>query len=382
MILACIILLSAGPVSAQEADKARPWLVSLSANYGTWSTSDLDSDGSQALGFLQISYDADSRWGAAVTGAFVNTSYKASHSEERFDISTLTDTDLSTYYSLQAGALTLRGGVDLRIPTGKSDYSEEEYGRIIIDDLSQDLMLLNTYGGGLNVAPHFVAVYKFGRFTGGLGARYEFAGEYDPTSDTDDGKFDPGDRLLLLLNGVAKVSSKDYFLLTVSYSTYSKDSQDGQDVYRQGDTVSAEARYIKQWDDFLSNVVGVVYKTQQKNELISETGSLESELANSNNNSLEVYLNNVYRHSSKLSVTGLVGYKEVGANGYEEGNDYYDAGRNKIYVEPGMSWYFTSNVYSTLRARYSYVKDKQDASSEVDAAYNVFNVDVGLVYSF
>ena len=374
-----VIQLTAGVCAAE--DSKNPWLVSLSANYGSWRTGDLDSDGSQAMGFFQMSYDSGS-WGAALTGAYVNTSYKASFSDDRFTIDTFTDTDISTYYSYKRKALTVQGGVDIGLPTGEPSYSDEDLSRIIVDDVSQDLMLINTYGAGLDIIPHIVLVYKFGRFTGGLGARYEFTGEYDPTKDTPDDNFDPGDRLLGVLNGVLTVSKKDYLLLTLSYSYYGKDKQGGEEVYRQGDTVSVDGRYIRQWDSALNTVLGVSYLTQAKNEILGDGGSLESERANSNNNSLEVYLNTIYRYSGKLSLTGLVGYKQVGANGYSEDDDYYDAGRSKAYVEPGIAWYFSSRMYATLKARYSSVKDKKDASSAKDASYDVLNVDAGVVYSF
>lgn len=378
-LLAALLAGTAGV--AHGEDEKRPWLVSLSLNYGSWRTGDLDSDGTQALSFAQVSYEGKS-WGAAINGVFVSTSYKASHAEDRFDVTTLADTDISTYYSIKRGGLTLRGGVDVGAPTGKSSYSEDELKKVMVDDLSQDLMLINTYGAGLNVAPHLMAVYRFKWGAAGLGARYEFTGEYDPATETAGDEFDPGDRLLLVLNTVARTVGEDYALFSLAYSRYGEDKQSGRGVFRQGDVIIATARYIRKWGGSFTSVAGVTYSTQRKNEVIGDGDTLESERANSNNNSLEAYVSGSYKFSGRLSATGLLGYKEVGANGYHEEDDYYDAGRSKAYIEPGMTWSFSSSVYATLRARYSRVLDKKDAASSEDAAYDVFNVDAGLVYSF
>ncbi|VAX18400.1 hypothetical protein MNBD_NITROSPINAE04-1641, partial [hydrothermal vent metagenome] len=109
---------------------------------------------------------------------------------------------------------------------------------------------------------------------------------------------------------------------------------------------------------------------------------LNAELSNSNNNSWEIFANNIYRRSRKLWLMGMLGYKSVSANGYSLGDALYDGGRGKVYIEPGVSWFFSKAMYATGRARYSKIDDRQDAFSAKDAAYNVFNIDLGLVYSF
>ncbi|VAX15616.1 hypothetical protein MNBD_NITROSPINAE03-325, partial [hydrothermal vent metagenome] len=109
---------------------------------------------------------------------------------------------------------------------------------------------------------------------------------------------------------------------------------------------------------------------------------LNAELSNSNNNSWEIFANNIYRRSRKLWLMGMLGYKSVSANGYSLGDALYDGGRSKVYIEPGISWFFSKAMYATGRVRYSKIDDRQDAFSAKDAAYNVFNIDLGLVYSF
>ena len=126
----------------------------------------------------------------------------------------------------------------MRLPTGKASYSETELNSIFTDDLSQDLMLVNSYGGGTNLSPHFMAAYKVGSFVLGAGLKYEITGEYDPTTDTADDNFDPGDRLLALINAVWTMTGDRFMMLTLTYGSVGKDKQGGADVYQEGDTWS------------------------------------------------------------------------------------------------------------------------------------------------
>ncbi len=381
LFLVVSLLVFSGATGARaENMKDAAWMLSISSNYGSWQTDDLDSDGAQTLFLTQVTYDT-LKWGAAVTGALANTSYKPSYIDERFEVNSLTDTDISTYYIFREKSLTVRFGVDLRLPTGKHSYTDDELTRLITDDISQDLMLVNSYGGGTNVTPHFMVVNKFDKITLGFGAKYDVTGKYDPTDDTPGDNIDPGDRVLAILNGLYRASKNDFIMLSLTYINVGADKMTGDDIFHQGDTYATEIRYLKKLAA-LTMIASASIRTQEKNKLISDENLLKSEISNSNNNIAEFYLSGVYRYSRKISFTALTGYKEVGANGYNSGDDFYDAGRSKIYVEPGISWYFSSKMYATGKARYTNVKDKSDAASVTNATYDVYNVDLSFVYSF
>ena len=381
--LLCSVTVSAS--SAQEgADKgdAGGFTVSATANYGSWSSIAGDNKGSQGLGYFQAAYDA-ANWGVAVTGKGANTSYKTVLSEDRLEFSTLTDTSISTYYSYKTGDLMLRGGVDLSLPTGKHSYTGSELGRIITDPLSQDLMMVNTYGAGTNVTPHLMAVYRVSdQFTIGGGARYEFTGPYDPTSDVSADNLDPGDRVMAMLNGVLTLTDSDYFMISAMYNQSGVDKQEGKEIFRTGAMYSLEARYIRKWEESFSSIFSVAYRQQDKNEILSATNVLNAELSNSNNNSWEAYINNVYRHSDDFSFTGMAGYKQVFPNGLKADEALYDGGRWKAYVEPGAMWFLSQANYVSFKLRYSYIFDKKDSFASEDSGYNVYNADLGYTYSF
>lgn len=378
-----VLFAFASQSSAQEQKGDKHYYqLSLTGNYGMWNSGDVSNKGDQGQVFGQIAYSGD-EYGSSVTGRWAKTHYQTTHSDDALDLATLVDTNIATYYTSNLGGMAFRGGIDFDIPSGKHAYTNSELGRIITDPVSSDVMILNSYGGGLNVAPHFVATYPFSKATSlGFGARYIFTGEYDPTSEIDSDNLDPGDRLMALVNGANAFSDQDIATLMLVYIHAGSDRQDGREIFNTGDTFVAEARYIRQWSADLRAILAVTYQTQGKNSALAETGVLNSELQNSNNNSLEAYLNSQYKINDIFTLTGMVGYKSVNANGYSPDDALYEGGRNKYYVEPGFTMVVSRYFYSTLKFRHSKVMDKKDAFSTVDTAYDVWNVDLAMVMSF
>lgn len=382
--LALALLLTALAPSAARAQASpeKPWLITLSSNFGQWSASGLANSGSQATVFAQASYGG-AAWGGSITGRGARTSYETEQAAGKLEFATLTDTTVATYYAHQAGAVTLRGGIDFMLPTGKHAFTREELAKVVTDTITQDLMPLNSYGGGLNVNPHLMALWQANpRLTAGLGLRYEFTGSYDPVSDTPDDTLDPGDRILGVANGAYVIAEGHYLIGMITYNRTGADKQGGQDIYRAGDTLSADARYLRSWTPELTTVFSLSYQTQGKSESLSQGGVLNSELANSNNNVWEALVNTSWRYSSTFSYLLMAGYKQVLANGYSPGDSLYDGGRIRAFLEPGVTWRFNPVAYVTLKGRYTYLQDKQDAFAARDTAYSVFNLDAALVFNY
>jgi hypothetical protein len=284
---------------------------------------------------------------------------------------------------MEVERFTLSLGVDVTFPMGKADYTNEELSQLIIDPISNDLMIANVYGEGLNIIPHATAIFQAtSKLTMGLGVRYEVTGEYDPTSDTANDNFNPGDRLLALVNTAYEIDAGRFLIFTATYFRLGTDVQGGKEIYRSGDAMTAELRYIHSWWAAFSSVLSVKIRTQQPNEAVDQTATLISEQNNSNNDYLELFLNNIYRYSSDFSFLALAGYKQALENEYATDSLLYDAGRSKYFIEPGMMWFLNRNLYFTAKFRYSIVADKQDAFSPIDTNYTIWNADAGIVYAF
>jgi len=376
-----LLALVAGSVGQAWADENRPWLVALYLNHGSFDTSDIDADGRQTIGYAQVVYDRD-KWGLGLTSAYVQTKYKTQSSAERLDISGLTNTTITSFYKTSLGGWNLRFGLDVATPTGKTDKSVEELGMEMADDVRDDLLLMNSYGRGLDLAPHISATLKSGPVTWGLGGRYTLAGEYDPTSNAANDNFDPGDNLKAVGSVMLRFRTRNSILLTFMYSTSGEDKQSGKSVFRNGDIYTLETRLVRNWSNELTSTLAFVHNRQTKNKRLAQGAALVSELNNSNVNTTDIFAQNAYVYDRRLTITLVGGYRVAASNGYGEGDTFYDAGRKKVYLEPGVIWSFSESYYSTFRLRYSHVNDKKDAFSSTDAAYQVFRIDTGVVFSF
>lgn len=376
--LALSVVLSA-PAAAGEA----PWVLTVASNAGRFSASGIDASGSQSLGYMQISHNKE-KWGAAVTSTYASTSYDAIDTAEGgFDLSSFTDTGIVTYYNTEVGDVGLRMGVDLGLPTGVSALDEEQHSNVISDDVSEDILLLNAFGAGYSAVLHAGTSYNTGSLTWGLGVRYLYNGEYDTTSYIDDGKYDPGDSVTLVGSLDADLNENvDALLLALSYTTSGKDKQDGESVFKNGDIYSIEARYTRNWMDGLTSTLAGVFTRQNKNERPDDNGGLKAETGNSNANVIRLFIENAYRYNRQWTITFVAGYKTVAANDLADDDPYYDAGRNKVYAEPGFIWRFSESAYAMVRLMYASVNDRKDSFAPEDATYTVVNADASLVFNF
>jgi len=381
LLIASFIPAFVFPAYEASAKSEKPWLMAFYSNLGKFDASKANSDGSQSVEYFQLVY-SKRKWGAGLTSSYNSVSYRAGRATDSYDLSGLTDTALTTFYNKRMRKANLRFGLDLGLPTGKNAVSIEKLSRVIVDDVREDLLILNTYGAGFNVAPNFAATYNTGSVTWGLGARYLFAGEYDPTTNFAGDNFDPGDSLSVVVSSLASISKSDSLFLTLIYTTYGKDKQGGRDVFRNGDIYTLEARYVKRFMENLTSTAAFIFKRQNKNERLQEGADLKSETGNSNANVMDFLFENIYRYSRRFSITAVTGYKTVGSNDYGEGDTFQDGGRDKFYIEPGAIWKFSESAYSTFRLRYSRLNDKKDAFAPEDTSYNVLNLDLGVVFSF
>lgn len=59
-----------------------------------------------------------------------------------FDVDSLADTIVSSYYNYDMGKLRISAGVDFSLPTGKSSFAIEDIGRIITDSVTEVMIHL------------------------------------------------------------------------------------------------------------------------------------------------------------------------------------------------------------------------------------------------
>ena len=371
-----------GEITPETAAKTVKWQLSVTGNSGTWKSRNLDNGGSQSQVLTQIVYTGDG-WGAGVTGRAVKNEYHSVQSPDPVSFTTMTDTTASAYYTIKKDVYVIRCALDAGLPTGKSSYTTSELKSVITDPVNQDLMILNQFGFGLNIAPNVMISRKISqKFTVGAGLRYDYRGPFDITRDQDDEKIDPGDRFLFLFSGAYERSASGYLMLTAAYNRGSADKRGSKIIFREGDSYFAEVRYIAIWSETTKSSISVTYSSQAKNEFLDASKTLSPELHNSNNNWWEIFLYTMNRRTDLLAVTGIAGFKQVSGNQYQAGHTLHDGGRSKYYLEPGLALIFRETFYSTVKLRYTSVEDKKDGFSPENSTYGVYNLDVAMVYNF
>ena len=373
--------LSAGAAQAAVDDGEKPVTLAVFSNMGSFKASGAEADGTQNIGYLQLIYSPGD-WGAGVTSSLAATDYVSPISPERLKRSGMTDTSIVTFYNMRVGDVMTRFGVDLGLPTGKASQTSKELVRNIADDINQDLLLVNSYGAGLNVAGHLAVSYTSGGLTWGLGARYLVAGAYDPMSDMEKDKFDPGDSLLGIVSLLYEINPDTRILFSYSRTIQARDKQDGKDIFRNGDAGALELRLMREWEEGLTAALTLSSRAQDKNERLYSQNVFKTETGNSNANSAEAAVEAAWKQSGKLTLTGAAGYKSVQANGYPEKDYLYDGGRTRWFAEPGARWSLARDITVSAKLRYAQISDNQDNFSPAGATYKVTTIDLGLIMGF
>ncbi len=377
-----LLFIVSGTVNGEAKAKIKPWVASVSSNIGSWKTGELDSYGNQALGYTQVAYDSN-KWGVAFTGAYSSTSQKTDGYDSSLEIRRFSNAGISTYMLKKSDNLTIRAGIDLGIPMERSSLKTDDLRRMVVDDISEDLMPLNSFAAGFDIGFNLGMVYAANPFTYGLGVKYLLAGEYDPVTDLEDGSFDPGDSVTLVGSALYLLGRGDALIFIGTYQNYEKDKLGGRDIYHNGDRYKAEARYLKHWGSGWKSMFGVIFERQGRNSIQSDFGTtLQSETGNSNGDILETFLSGAFVMSKWIQLTGIAGYKSVQANGLDEENELRDGGRSLYYLEPGIIYYVNRSAYVTVKPRYARIEDKKDAFAVRNANYDVFSVNFEFVSTF
>ncbi|MFA7061113.1 MAG: hypothetical protein WC156_09865 [Pedobacter sp.] len=182
------------------------------------------------------------------------TAYAHTHLDKSGSSTTLDhvlDTKLNTSYSI-IGKLPvdILLGLDLNLPTGKTDLTKKENELNLVMD--PDLISITTYGEGFNVNPTVTIAKQWGKLVTGIGFGYLYRGEYNYSSELGISDYDPGD--IISLTGEARYyfSPKMYTRLFVRHAWYEKDTLRGSDFYQEGDfSLFGLGLYYKQkkeWD--------------------------------------------------------------------------------------------------------------------------------------
>ncbi|MBI5178515.1 MAG: hypothetical protein HZA04_04585 [Nitrospinae bacterium] len=379
----CAFVLASAAAAFAEAGDETKWVLQLNENRGTFtSNSSPAKEGGQNLLYFSLGYMAPN-YGVVLMGSHADTAYLYNNpgAKDDFHLYSLMDSTLSSYYLLpeKAGFL-VRLGLDLNLPTGHSSFSTKELNSILVDNVSKDLLLVPSFGKGLNIAPNVVASKTIGPIMAGLGARYEITGEYNPASDVADKKYDPGDTLTLFGSLQYAISEKEMAMFDLSSVFSSRDKQGGAEVFKQGTAYTLGARYIKAYET-TRVTYGITYGWQDKNQTF-DGGGVTTEDRNTNNDRLELLINGVRMLSQRMMMNGLIGYKNIYANRYDSTNTLFDGGYQKLYFGGGPVYVISDVMSVTGDVKLFQVVNGRDTLEPDSATYRGWTVDIGFVYTW
>ena len=227
------------------------------------------------------------------------------------DLSGLNDTRISVYTSFWDDHLML--GMGLNLPTGKKALNSEEVS--ITNWLTESFLNfpVKNYGEGLGINfeagyARTVDIYSFG-----FGAGYIFKTAYEPLDGTDDYK--PGNQLRL---GGFGSFNNDQLLGSMSmvYYLFSDDELDGDPVFRDGGMLDLKLQFGYVHSNVVT-VLGFREIIRAKDKRI-EDNQLVTEEEKSHGAESRVYLQSELTLNERLALKGLINYKHVAANGYDD----------------------------------------------------------------
>jgi len=296
-----------------------------------------DSSGSQTLIPLRIEWNRGDATIGLLTGA-THAEVESVGSADRSLTHTL-DTKLNLSYIVQGKLpVDLLFGLDLNLPTGKTDLSAADLALI----RDPEIATITTFGEGVNVNPTLSFAKETGPWSAGMGIGYNVRRSYDVSAEAGLTDYDPGD--ILSLNALVQREIFGDYVLRIfgKYSRFGKDRLRGSDFYREGDYGMAGigvSRAGKAWEADV-NLRGTF---RGKAEILSG-GSLVTEAERSRGDewSVEAGVRHAIREDTRLSgsVRGLV----VTKNGYPGGSPRHNGSKEKVSVSAGCDHTFPGGM--------------------------------------
>ena len=296
-----------------------------------------DSSGNQTLVPLRIEWTKGDATIGLLTGV-VRAEFDAPGTVDRSLTHTL-DTKLNLSYMLLGKLpVDLLVGMDLNLPTGKTDLSAADLALI----RDPEIVTITTFGEGVNVNPTLSLAKEWGPWSAGAGVGYNVRRTYDFSTEAGLTDFDPGD--ILSLNALLQRECSRGYVARIfgKFSWFGKDRLRGADFFREGDYRMAGvgiSRAGAAWEADV-NLRGTF---RGKAETLSG-GSLATEPERSRGDewSAEASVRRAVREDVSLSasVRGLI----VSKNGYSGGTSRHNGAKEKIALSVGCDRRFAGGT--------------------------------------
>ncbi|UCH80755.1 MAG: hypothetical protein JSW20_13610 [Nitrospiraceae bacterium] len=299
-----------------------------------WWDSDDDRKATQFSIPLTIKGEHQNYSLSLLTG-FARTSIELSDGTDE-SLSSLLDTKLNFSYDVPGQIpLDILIGLDLNIPTGKTNLSQEEL--ILIMD--PDLISITTFGEGFNINPTINVVKKWTDWVAGMGIGYLYRGEYDFSENIK--SYNPGN----VINASAEAryySQSDWDARVFGYfAHYFKDKQDGTEIAQEGKRflIGFGLNY-----DQVEWVAGATVRAVFRDKIskLRETAGGPSDITQGNEWVGDLYYIRELNSFTTLKTTFQGTY--IGENDEASGSDQFVGSRKKFTLGIGATRKFENRI--------------------------------------
>lgn len=295
-----------------------------------------DSSGSQTLIPLRIEWAGENASIGLLTGGVHAVVDMAGVGD--ISLTTMLDTKINLSYIVEGKLpVDLLVGMDVNLPTGKTDLSTEDFSVMVRDP---EIVTITTFGEGVNYNPTLSLAKAWGPWSAGVGAGYTFRRPYDLVTGVDD--YDPGD--IFSLNAlVQRESAKGYVgRIFGKFSRFGKDRLHGADLFREGDYRMVGIG-ISRAGDVWGADVNLRGTFRGKTEVLSG-GSLATEPERSHGDewSAEASVRRALRKD--VSVSGSIRGLIVANNGYSDASARHNGTKEKVALSVGYDRRFPSGM--------------------------------------
>lgn len=268
----------------------------------------------------------------AVLGAIHETSFtRGAQANSR--MSGALDTKVTSSWALTGRfPVDISLGLDLNLPTGKTDLSQDE----LVLLMDPDLVPVTTFGEGFNVNPTLSVAKAWGDWIAGVGAGYAFRGKYDFSSDLNMKDFKPGD--VVTANAIVKRALAPGWSgrLFGNAAWYRKETAQGIARFREGDFYAVGAGIDRSWER-ASAGLSLKAVLRQKTRVPDGAGGLSTEPENIHGNEYWATVTARCRAYAKTLFTADATGLLITENGYPQGSPRHVGARRKVALGLGVA---------------------------------------------
>jgi hypothetical protein len=166
--------------------------------------------------------------------------------------------------------------VGVNLPSGKQALTQEEFETLTLLSRNQYDFQTPSFGLGLGVSPGLTLAFPLSEAVViGLGAAYQYRGDFEPLEDMPD-TYRPGDELLITGGLDVRFGLAVSFSADVTYATYRADQLGIEEVFAAGDKVlvGGQLRYVGRLNQFR---LAARYRSRARNSLAAAGGTLVEE---------------------------------------------------------------------------------------------------------